>query len=83
MINDLLFCFLGLPVAQPPLEFVDSKVDQGVKVDPVLSDDWQRESQVIPCSQEFKNNILRVNGQEASIHQVLFYSSDVIGKKIK
>ncbi|ROL41355.1 Caspase-1 [Anabarilius grahami] len=67
----------GLPVAQPPLDVVDAKQGQGPKVDavpqsydPVLSDDWQRESQITRCSQQFKIKILRENGQEASIHQI-------------
>ncbi|XP_051720693.1 caspase a [Ctenopharyngodon idella] len=61
----------GLPVARPPLDVVDAKPVQGPKVDavpqsydPVLSDDWQRESQIIPCSQQFKIKILSENGQE-------------------
>lgn len=74
-------------MAQRPLDVLDAKPVQVPKVDdvpqsydPVLSDDWQRELRVIPCSQQFKNNILQVNGQEASIHQVLFYSSNVTGE---
>lgn len=74
-------------MARPPLDVVDAKPVQGPKVDavpqsydPVLSDDWQRESQIIPCSQQFKIKILSENGQEASIHQILFYSSNVTGE---
>ncbi|XP_067266118.1 caspase a [Chanodichthys erythropterus] len=60
----------GLPVAQPPLDVVDAKQGQGPKVDavppydPVLSDDWQRESQITLCSPQFKIKILRENGKE-------------------
>lgn len=63
-------------MAQRPLDVVDAKQGQGPKVDavppydPVLSDDWQRESQITLCSQQFKIKILRENGKEASIHQV-------------
>ncbi|XP_056122195.1 caspase a [Rhinichthys klamathensis goyatoka] len=36
----------------------------GLKVRQPQSDDWQRESQVTPCSQPFKKKILEENGQE-------------------
>lgn len=46
---------------------VDASSGQGLKVERPQSDDWQRELQVTPCSQPFKNKILEENGQEASI----------------
>lgn len=51
-------------------DVVDSKAGQGLNVGFALSDDWHTQLHVIPCSQEFKNKILRENGQEASIHQI-------------
>uniref|UniRef100_A0A9J8A4R2 Caspase a n=1 Tax=Cyprinus carpio carpio TaxID=630221 RepID=A0A9J8A4R2_CYPCA len=54
----------GLPVARSGGDVVDSKAGQGLKVKFALSDDWHTQLHVIPCSQEFKNKILRENGQE-------------------
>ncbi|XP_026083885.1 caspase-1-like [Carassius auratus] len=53
-----------LPVARSRVDAVDSRADQGLKFKSALSDDWHTQLQVIPCSQEFKNGILRENGQE-------------------
>lgn len=57
-------------MARSRVDAVDSRADQGLKFKSALSDDWHTQLQVIPCSQEFKNGILRENGQEASIHQI-------------
>lgn len=72
-----MFCFPGLPVAQPHQDVVDygagqgQKVEgQGQKVELTLSDDWHKQLHVVLCSQQFKDKIIRQNGQEASIRQI-------------
>ncbi|XP_042597447.1 caspase a-like [Cyprinus carpio] len=61
----------GLPVAQPHQDVVDygagqgQKVEgQGQKVELTLSDDWHKQLHVVLCSQQFKDKIIRQNGQE-------------------
>ncbi|XP_016338191.1 caspase a [Sinocyclocheilus anshuiensis] len=53
-----------LPVARSHVDVVDSGAGLGLKVEFALSDDWHTQLHVLPCSQEFKNKILRENGQE-------------------
>ncbi|XP_039506687.1 caspase a isoform X3 [Pimephales promelas] len=48
------------PVGRPG----PSAPSHGLEVMQPQSDDWQRELQVTPCSQSFKNKILQENGQE-------------------
>ncbi|XDV40722.1 hypothetical protein PO909_009744 [Leuciscus waleckii] len=61
----------GLRVSQPR---VDARSGQGLKVELPQSDDWQRELQVIPCSQPLKNKILEENGQE------IYEAKDKLGR---
>lgn len=65
-----MFCFPGLPVAQPHQDVVDYGAGQGQKVELTLSDDWHKQLHVVLCSQQFKDKIIRQNGQEASIRQI-------------
>ncbi|XP_016381999.1 caspase-1-like [Sinocyclocheilus rhinocerous] len=54
----------GLPVAQSRGDVVDHGASQGLKVELALSDDWHEQLHVVLCSQQFKNQIIRENGQE-------------------
>lgn len=65
-----MFGFLGLPVAQSRGDEVDHGAVQGPKVELALSDDWYTQLSLTLCSQQFKNNIIREKGREASIHQI-------------